>query len=148
MINKIIRKKIIEILIVTLIVIISIPTWNYFNKTIDMNLQKTLASLNNLELKLNNIDGYDNVIVNNSSMTNKKYQLSLITEKNCDNIKITINEQTKLLKDYPHKKESNTYVYTITEGTIKGSQQGYKITFNLNRNMIHYYYELKDLTYF
>ena len=92
MVDKIIKTKIIEILIIILIVIISMPTWNYFNRKIEMNLQKTLAGLNNLELKTNNVDGYDNVIVGNSSTTNRKYQLLLIADKNYNNIKITINE--------------------------------------------------------
>lgn len=148
MVDKIIKAKIIEILIVILIVIISIPTWNYFNKKIDTNLEKTLASINNLELKTNNIDGYDNVIVSNSSTTNKKYQLLLITDQNYNNIKITINENTRLLEDYPHKREENFYVYTISEEAIKGSQRGYKITLNVNKNMLNYHYELKELTYF
>ncbi len=145
MVDKTIKTKIIEILIIILIVIISIPTWNYFNRKIEMNLQKTLAGLNNLELKTNNVDGYDNVIVGNSSTTNRKYQLLLIADKNYNNIKITINENTKLLENYPHKKEKDFFVYIISEEAIKGSQRGYKITLNINKNMLNYHYKLKEL---
>ncbi len=66
MINKMIRNTILEIAIVILLVIITMFIWPILNKKMNYSLTNALAHESELELILNNVGGYDNVIVNNS----------------------------------------------------------------------------------
>lgn len=146
MINKMINKTIFEIIIIILFTILSIPVWNHYRNNI--NLANSLVNENKLKLAINNVDGYDNVIVENKYTNEEKYRLLLITEKDCDYIAISINKQNYLLKDFPKEKKNNHYVYTLATDYIKSSRKGYKIMTNLKELAIIYSYKLEELTYF
>lgn len=146
MINKMINKTIFEIIIIILFTILSIPVWNHYRNNI--NLANSLVNENKLKLAINNVDGYDNVIIENEYTNEEKYRLLLITEKDCDYIAISINKQNYLLKDFPKEKKNNYYVYTLATDYVKSSRKGYKIMTNLKELAIIYSYKLEELTYF
>ena len=148
MINKMIRNTILEIAIVILLVIITMFIWPILNKNMNYSLTNALAHESELELILNNVDGYDNVIVNNSYRTNKEYAVLLVTEKNCDNEYITINNQAYQLLDFSKEARKDEYVYVLATDALTSSRKGYKIRLNLTNKKTKYHYELKDLTYF
>lgn len=148
MVNKLIRRRKIEIILVLLFVIISIPLWQYLEKELNARLTNALEEETKLELALNHVGGYDNVIVNNAYTVDKKYELLLITNKNCNDLTITMNQSKYLLADFFKEKDENNYVYTLAIDDIKGSRKGYKIILNLENKDISYYYKLEELTYF
>ena len=55
--------------------------WPILSKNWKDNLTNALASENKLELILNNVGGYDNVIVSNGYKSNKEYAIMLVTKK-------------------------------------------------------------------
>ena len=103
MINKMIRNTILEIAIVILLVIITMFIWPILNKNMNYSLTNALAHESELELILNNVGGYDNVIVNNSYRTNKEYavlkQISA-SSKSSQTVRqiANCNQKWKLLK--------------------------------------------------
>ena len=88
--RKLIKNSILEIILAVLIVIISIPVWNYYQNKMNYTLS-LIEEETNLKLAVNKKDGYENIIVSNAYTDSKKYQLLLLTEKNCDQEFITIN---------------------------------------------------------
>ena len=134
----------IEIAIVIIFVILSIPLWNFLNKKLTSNLTMALEQETRLELIQNNVDGYDNLIVNNGYTEEKIYQLLLVTESNNDYTSIMINGKTYQLKDFTKKQKDNLYAYILITDTIKQTRKGYKIDLNFDNNEIIYYYELKE----
>lgn len=143
-----IRNTKIEIILIIIFIIISIPLWIYFKQELNSKLALATKNETNLELVLNNIDSYDNVIVNNAYQVNKKYRILLITEENCDNLYITINKAKYKLSDFSKEKIDNNYIYILTTKTIKGTRDGYKIDLDLQNKNVNYYYKLEELTDF
>ena len=144
MVDKMIKYTKIEIAIVIIFVILSIPLWNFLNKKLTSNLTMALEQETRLELIQNNVDGYDNLIVNNGYTEEKIYQLLLVTESNNDYTSIMINGKTYQLKDFTKKQKDNLYAYILITDTIKQTRKGYKIDLNFDNNEIIYYYELKE----
>ncbi len=139
-----IRNTIIEIVIVILFVIISIPTWQFFNNNISIASQ--IENRFNLKLAINNQDGYDNVIVDNTYSIAKNYELILTTDQNCDDLTITINTKSYPLHTFSKIEGGSNYQYILAIDTLKASRKGYKINLNLEDPTINYYYSLIELT--
>ena len=148
MVNKLIRRRKIEIILVALFVIISIPLWQYLEKELNTRLTNALQEETRLELAFNRAGGYDNVIINNAYTIDKKYQLLLITEENCNDLVITMNNNEYVLANFFQENGKEGYIYTLATDDIKGSRKGYKITLNLENKDISYYYKLEELIYF
>ena len=148
MVEKMIRNTKIEIVIIIIFIILSIPLWQLLSKNLEENLANALEANTKLELILNHVDGYDNVIVNNAHNIEKNYQIVLITEKNCDNSSIVINNQEYLLNEFKKEKIKEGYAYILASDDILATRKGYKITSNLANNKIIYYYKLEELTVF
>ena len=148
MVNKMIRDTFIEIAIIIIFVIASMFMWPILSKNWKDNLTNALASENKLELILNNVGGYDNVIVSNGYKSNKEYAIMLVTEKNCDSEFISINKQVYQLMNFPKETREDEYVYIIDTNTLQASRKGYKIILNLTKKDVNYHYELEELTYF
>ena len=148
MVEKMIRNTKIEIIIVILFVIISIPVWQLLSNNLEKNLASAIKANTRLELILNKINDYDNLIVNNTDQSVKRYQVVLITEKNCDNTSIIINNRKYLLKDLKKEEREEGYAYILATDDLKASRKGYKITSNLRHNKTNYYYKLEELTVF
>ena len=138
----------IEITLIIIFIIISIPLWIYFKQELNSQLALAIEGETKLDLFLNNIDGFDNVIVNNAYQVNKKYRVLLVTDKNCDNSSITINTIKYQLDNFEKRKVDDNYIYVLTTKTIKGTRDGYKIDINLQNKNVNYYYKLEELTDF
>lgn len=138
----------IEITLIIIFIIISIPLWIYFKQELNSQLALAIEGETKLDLFLNNIDGFDNVIVNNAYQVNKKYRILLVTDKNCDNSSITINTIKYQLDNFEKRKVDDSYIYVLTTKTIKGTRDGYKIDINLQNKNVNYYYKLEELTDF
>ena len=143
-----IRNTKIEITLIIIFIIISIPLWIYFKQELNSQLALAIEGETKLDLFLNNIDGFDNVIVNNDYQVNKKYRILLVTDKNCDNSSITINTIKYQLDNFEKRKVDDNYIYVLTTKTIKGTRDGYKIDINLQNKNVNYYYKLEELTDF
>ena len=143
-----IRNTKIEITLIIIFIIISIPLWIYFKQELNSQLALAIEGETKLDLFLNNIDGFDNVIVNNAYQVNKKYRILLVTDKNCDNSSITINTIKYQLDNFEKRKVDDSYIYVLTTKTIKGTRDGYKIDINLQNKNVNYYYKLEELTDF
>ena len=148
MVEKMIRNTKIEIIIVILFVIISIPVWQLLSNNLEKNLASAIKANTRLELILNKINDYDNLIVNNTDQSVKRYQVVLITEKNCDNTSIIVNNRKYLLKDLKKEEREEGYAYILATDDLKASRKGYKITSNLRHSKTNYYYKLEELTVF
>ena len=148
MVDKMIINTKIEITLIIIFIIISIPLWIYFKQELNSQLALAIEGETKLDLFLNNIDGFDNVIVNNAYQVNKKYRILLVTDKNCDNSSITINTIKYQLDNFEKRKVDDSYIYVLTTKTIKGTRDGYKIDINLQNKNVNYYYKLEELTDF
>ena len=148
MVDKMIRNTKIEITLIIIFIIISIPLWIYLKQELNSQLALAIEGETKLDLFLNNIDGFDNVIVNNAYQVNKKYRILLVTDKNCDNSSITINTIKYQLDNFEKRKVDDNYIYVLTTKTIKGTRDGYKIDINLQNKNVNYYYKLEELTDF
>ena len=148
MVDKMIINTKIEITLIIIFIIISIPLWIYFKQELNSQLALAIEGETKLDLFLNNIDGFDNVIVNNAYQVNKKYRILLVTDKNCDNSSITINTIKYQLDNFEKRKVDDNYIYVLTTKTIKGTRDGYKIDINLQNKNVNYYYKLEELTDF
>lgn len=113
MVDKMIRNTKIEIGIIIIFVVLSIPMWRYFESKLNSNLAAALEMEPKLALILNNIDGYDNVIVDNACQISKKYQVLLIAEENCDELCISINGTTYELKNFEKEIRDDNHVYIL-----------------------------------
>ena len=146
MVDKMIKYTKIEIFLVIVFLIFSIPLWNYLKNELDSNYTLAIEDATSLDLYLNNVDGYDNVIVSNSILELKKYRLLLVSDKNIDGSTITINNIKYKLSNYI--KEDNNYIYILTTNSVKGTRNGYKIDLDLQNKNVNYYYTLEELTDF
>ena len=146
MVDKMIKYTKTEIFLVIVFLILSIPLWNYLKNELDSNYTLAIDEENDLDLYLNNVDGYDNVIVSNSILELKKYRLLLVSDKNIDGSTITINNIKYKLSNYI--KEDNNYIYVLTTNSVKGTRDGYKIDLDLQNKNVNYYYTLEELTDF
>ena len=144
MVEKMIRNTYIEIFLIVIFIILSIPLWHILSTRWHLSLAETIKYETKLELIRNDIDGYDNIIVNNSSEITKKYQLLLVLDEICNNDYIIINSQKYQLKDLQSKKQNDKYIYVLATGTVKQSRNGYKVVNNFPK----YYYILEEITYF
>ena len=146
MVDKMIKYTKTEIFLVIVFLILSIPLWNYLKNELDSNYTLAIEDATSLDLYLNNVDGYDNVIVSNSILELKKYRLLLVSDKNINGSTITINNIKYKLSNYI--KEDNNYIYVLTTNSVKGTRNGYKIDLDLQNKNVNYYYTLEELTDF
>ena len=142
MVNKLIFHTIIEIIIVLVFVFLSIPLWQFLSNHFNNGLNRTISASMPLELMLNHVDGFDNVIVNNGYHINKSYQVLLVADKNCNEEIITINGVKSKLENFQNYKEDDTYIYILDSNNIKASRVGYKIDTKIDEENINYHYEL------
>ena len=142
MVNQLIFHTIIEIIIVLVFVFLSIPLWQFLSNHFNNGLNRTISTSMPLELMLNHVDGFDNVIVNNGYQINQSYQVLLVADKNCNEEIITINGVKSKLENFQNYKEDDTYIYILDSNNIKASRVGYKIDTKIDEENINYHYEL------
>lgn len=148
MVDKMIKYTKIEICLIILFLIISIPLWKYLEKQLNENYTLAVNAETSLSLYLNNTDDYDNVIVDNSYLIFKKYALLLKVSENIDKEYITINNIKYKISNFSKQKIDNNHIYTLTTKIIKGTRNGYKIDLDLSDKSINYSYSIKEITDF
>ncbi len=145
MLEKRIRQTKIEIFIISIIIVLSIPLWYKTSFNWNYSLATIINSVEKLELIRNNTSGYENIIINNNFNKTKKYQVLLITPNNCNNEFIMINDYIYQLKDLLIKSDSQNYTYLIATDSLNLQSQKYQIINNLAKKNITYYYILEEL---
>ena len=77
MVDKLIRGKIIEIAVVIVFVIITIPVWQAFDKKISAANVTTMEDYN-MNFDVTNLNTLDRIIVSNDYYINKNYTIYLV----------------------------------------------------------------------
>ena len=116
LVDKLIRGRIIEIIIVILLLLGSIPVWKSFESHIS------------------------------KAEVNKDYKIFLKVNKNVDkeNSYLKINGKTYNLEDFYKKNKKGYYIYTIISDNIIASTKTYLVEPILEGNNINYSYILEE----
>jgi len=147
LVDKLIRGKILEIAVVIVLVILTIPVWQSFDKKISAANVTTLDDYN-INFNILNLKDTDRILVSNEYSINKKYTIYLvINDENLVNSNITINNQEYKLEDFYYKKDNNKYVYTLVNDHIAASLTIYdiKIESKTENTKYSYIFEEKNI---
>lgn len=149
MVDKLIRGKIFEIIVVILFVFISIPVWKSFEEKISAANVTTLDDYN-VDFDVYSIDNTDRIIVNNSYYINKNYKIMLVVDKKLDtkNSKMLINSKEYNISDFYYEKEKGKYVYTIVDDYVIASSIYYNIKPELSGENTDYTYIFEEKSVF
>lgn len=146
-INKLITKKILEILIVTAFVFLSLPLWDHFEKQNAFALASAYSTTNYLSLDIENPINYSmypmtddfamqklgpcHLKVINDTLTNENYVLYLTIAKNSTidyhYLKISINNQIHFLENLITKTDTNNYYFALDQDSLLGDAKNYEI---------------------
>lgn len=145
MINKLIRGRIIEIIVVIILVGLSIPVWQNFERKIS-SASITTAEEYNLEFKIETKGKKEVLTVNNRYHINKKYKIFLeIDEKvSTSDTKIVINNEIYDLDSFNREKKKNKYIYTLINDYITFLSSSYEIEFLTPEKNISYTYNFEE----
>ena len=149
MVDKLIRGKIVEIVVVLLMVIISIPVWNSFEDKIStaniMELDKY-----NLEFDIRKNTSSDLITINNNYYINKQYKLMIVVDNKVDenNSKIKINNTIYKLSDFKSEKDRNNKIYILINDFILANTVDYEISPSLNGKNSNYSYIFEEKSIF
>lgn len=145
MVDKLIRERIIEIVIVLILVVTSIPVWNNFDKKIsEANI--LTADDCNLEFNHKNKGPKDILTVNNNYHINKKYKIFLELDKNIDitSSEIIINNKTYKLSDFYKETKRNKNIFTIVNEYITYLSSIYEVELKIDANDVYYTYNFEE----
>ena len=128
-IDKLIRHYVLEILFTIVIVVISIPVWNMFNKSDVSKLASSYATMDYLYLnvaKSVSSNGVTDVVsISNDTNTLRGYNLVLKTKK--DNINndstLVINNKKYSLNDLEHTNDKEYIYYNIKAGNLVAGKE-------------------------
>ncbi len=145
LVDKLIRGKIIEIIVVILLVLGSIPVWESFESRISKAEVMTLDDFN-LNFKINNYSDMEQLVISNDYSLNKDYKIFLKVNKNVDkeNSYLKINGKTYNLEDFYKKNKKGYYIYTIISDNIIANTKTYLVEPILKGNNINYSYILEE----
>lgn len=145
MINKLIRGRIIEIIVVIILVGLSIPVWQNFERRIS-NASITTAEEYNLEFKIETKGTKEVLTVNNKYHVNKKYKIFLEIDKNVStsNAKIIINNEMYDLDSFNREEKRNKYTFTLINDYITFLSSSYEIEFLTPEKNISYTYNFEE----
>lgn len=144
MIDKLIRARIIEIFVVIILVIATLPIWHNFDEKVSA---ATVNSYDNLNLnfytyKYNNSD---RIIVNNSHDITKKYKINIVTKNQISNDTIIeINNKKYSIGQFYQLRKNQNYIYTIVNNEITHDQKLYEIKHNLKENGVKFTYNFEE----
>ena len=149
MVDKLIRGKIIEIAVVIVFVIITIPVWQAFDKKISAANVTTMEDYN-MNFDVTNLNTLDRIIVSNDYYINKNYTIYLVVNNmiNQEKSNIIINNELYKLEDFYSKKEKNNYVYTLVSDYLTASSALYDIKPEINGENNNYTYIFEEKTIF
>lgn len=149
LVDKLIRGKIIEITVVIVMVLLSIPVWDSF--------EDKISAANIMEIDDYNVsfdvttDGNtDNIIVDNEYYINKQYKVLLVVDRKVDeeNSNITINGKVYELSDFYYEKNRNNNIYTLVSDYIVADKVTYNITPNISGDNNNYSYIFEEKSIF
>ncbi len=148
LIDKLIRYRLIEIVVVITLVLSTIPIWQRFDTLISQANITTLDSYNlnfNIEHKNKDI-----ITINNDYNINKNYivYLMLDVQDSLKLISIIINNKEYNLDNFYYQKDKNKCIYTILNDYITASYEIYEITLKFSENNIKYDYVFEEKSIF
>lgn len=145
MINKLIRGRIIEIIVVIILVGLSIPVWQNIERRIS-SASITTAEEYNLEFKIETKGTKEVLTVNNRYHINKKYKIFLEIDENAStsDTKIVINNEIYNLDSFNCEKKRNKYIYTLINDYITFLSSSYEIEFLTSEKNISYTYNFEE----
>ncbi len=149
MVDKLIRGRIIEIIIVIFMVLASIPAWKSFQNHIS-TAEVMKADNINLDFKIRNNSHCEQIVVSNDYPLNKTYKIFLKTNENVNEEEsyLKINNTTYELKDFYKTKRGGNYLYTIVMDNISANSKTYFIEPQLAGNSVIYSYIFEENTIF
>ena len=128
-IDKLIRHYVLEIIFTIVIVTISIPIWNMFNKSDVSKLANSYATMDYLYLDINksvsSANIKDVISISNDTNTLRGYNLVLkIKNNNIDNNTIlTINNKEYALSELEQTKDKEYNYYNIKAGNLVAGKE-------------------------
>lgn len=145
MINKLIRGKIIEIIVVIVLVVCSIPIWQNFERKISA-ASITTADDYNLSFKVEKNGSKELLIVNNNYHINKTYKIQLELDKNVspNDIIISINGENYYLDNFDKKEKRNKQIYTLINNYISFITNTYEIELKTPLKNLSYTYNFEE----
>jgi len=145
LINKLIRGKIIEIIVVIGLVIWSIPIWQNFERKIS-EAAITTADDYNLSFKVEKNGSKELLTVNNSYHINKTYKIQLELDKNIssDDIIVIINGENYSLDSFAKKEKRNKQIYTLINNYISFITNTYEIELKSPLKNLSYTYNFEE----
>lgn len=149
MIDKLIRNRVIEIIIVSILTIISYPIWQ--NNGQKFNETKAFVNdIYSLDFEITQSNGLDTLLIANNYQINRHFiiELYLKAENNQEQSLITINDETYELKDFKRRIENDHYIYIIIDEYISAELKSYNISYNFMKDNIEYYYKINETAIF
>lgn len=145
MINKLIRGRIIEIIVVIVLVVCSIPIWQNFERKIS-SASITTADDYNLSFKVEKNGNKELLTVNNNYHINKTYKIQLELDKNVspDDIIISINGENYYLDNFDKKEKRNKQIYTLINNYISFITNTYEIELKTPLKNLSYTYNFEE----
>lgn len=145
MINKLIRGRIIEIIVVIVLVVCSIPIWHNFERKIS-SASITTADDYNLSFKVEKNGSKELLTVNNNYHINKTYKIQLELDKNVspDDIIISINGENYYLDNFDKKEKRNKQIYTLINNYISFITNTYEIELKTPLKNLSYTYNFEE----
>ena len=141
LVGKLIRGKIVEITIVLVMVIVSIPVWNTFGKKIS-NANVIDIDQFNLAFAILDNGNSDTLTVTNDYRLNKSFRIVL--RVNIDNSSIIVNDKSYKLADFEQYKKGAYYYFNIVTDYVVAETLKYDVTPNLDGNIINYAYIFEE----
>ncbi|MCM1053743.1 MAG: hypothetical protein NC483_07205 [Ruminococcus sp.] len=145
MVDKLIRGKIFEIVVVVSLVLITIPIWQNFNKKMSSAEITTLKDYN-LKFSVSNTDSNDIITISNDYYNNKSYKLLMKVNKDLDtdSSKLVINNVLYNLSDFTKYEEEDYNFYILASNYISGTSVSYEIEPRFMGKTIYYAYVFEE----
>ncbi len=149
MVDKLIRGKIFEIIIVIIMLGISFPIWQGFDERISKANITTVDDYN-LEFDIHNNSKTEEITINNKYYLNKSYNIYLKVNKNIDlkNSYLLINGKSYFLEDFTRITHAGNYIYTIVSNYITARTDKYVIEPHIIGDTVYYAYIFEENTNF
>lgn len=145
MVDKLIRGKIIEIVIVTILVTLTIPIWQSFSERMSKADIMSLEDYN-LAFSVSNNNNRDIVSISNDYYINKSYKLIMKVSKEIDiaTSKVIINNISYNLEEFAKRENGGYYFYTLAANHISGKVDSYEIEPKLMGKSSYYAYVFEE----
>lgn len=141
-INKLIFHYICEILIVIILVVVSIPLWETFDKANIAHIANSYSNMNyiylNVKRFISDTDSLDEIKVINDTNTLRNYKLVMKVDKTIKLDTVFFEEKNIDLSKNKYKEDEKYNYYLLTENTLVAGFKIYNLEFNELNNGITY----------